>query len=130
MNFTYVVRPGEAPEGRGPQLEPFWSFCVNYNLRLGLLIQMAAYATLLATTSSGGRDPLSLLSFFRCNPETAGGLPLACPADEIRCPGAPHVKIPSLHMFAPRRTSYYAVDRLSDPFIVHVDNRGDIECGN
>lgn len=72
MFFTYVVRPGEAPEGRGPQLEPFWTFFVNYNLRLGLMIQLAGYATLLATTSSGGKDPLSLLSFLRCNPEIAG----------------------------------------------------------
>ena len=72
MYFTYVVRPGEAPEGRGPQFEPFWSFCVNYNLRLGLLIQLAAYVTLLATTASGGKDPLSLLRFLRCNPESVG----------------------------------------------------------
>ncbi|CDJ38361.1 hypothetical protein, conserved [Eimeria tenella] len=76
MFFTFVVRPGEAPEGRGPQLEPFWTFLVNYNLRLGLLIQLTAYATLLATTSSGGKDPLSLLSFFRSNPESVGKSPL------------------------------------------------------
>lgn len=72
MYFTYVVRPGEAPEGRGPQFEPFWAFCVNYNLRLGLLVQLVAYATLLATTTIGGKDPLSLLRFFRCNPESVG----------------------------------------------------------
>ncbi|CDI76195.1 Chromosome III, complete sequence, related, partial [Eimeria acervulina] len=76
MYFTYVVRPGEAPEGRGPQFEPFWAFCVNYNLRLGLLVQLVAYATLLATTTIGGKDPLSLLRFFRCNPESVGKSPL------------------------------------------------------
>lgn len=76
MYFTYVVRPGEAPEGRGPQFEPFWTFCVNYNLRLGLLIQLAAYGSLLATAGTGGKDPLSLLSFFRSNPESVGKAPL------------------------------------------------------
>lgn len=72
MYFTYVVRPGEAPEGRGPQLEPFWSFCVDYNLRIGLLIQLAAYGTLLAACASGDKDPLSLLNFFRSTPDSVG----------------------------------------------------------
>lgn len=72
MYFTYVVRPGEAPEGRGPQLEPFWSFCVDYNLRIGLLTQLAAYGTLLATCGSGDKDPLSLLNFFRSTPDSVG----------------------------------------------------------
>lgn len=72
MYFTYVVRPGEAPEGRGPQFEPFWTFCVNYNLRLGLLIQLGAYAGLLSAISAGGKDPLALLSFFRSDPESVG----------------------------------------------------------
>ncbi|CBZ52454.1 hypothetical protein NCLIV_022430 [Neospora caninum Liverpool] len=72
MYFTYVVRPGEAPEGRGPQLEPFWNFMVNYNLRLGLLLQLSAYLGLLFTISAGGNDALSLLSFFRASPEAVG----------------------------------------------------------
>ena len=74
MYFTYIVRPGEAPEGRGPQLEPFWTFIVNYNLRLGLLVQLAAYGSLLATIASGNKDPLALLSFFRSTPESVGTL--------------------------------------------------------
>lgn len=91
MFFTFVVRPGEAPEGRGPQLEPFWTFLVNYNLRLGLLIQLTAYATLLATTSSGGKDPLSLLSFFRSNPESVGTW-----AHAFALPSAFHLTVPRL----------------------------------
>ncbi|KAL8271371.1 hypothetical protein Esti_004705 [Eimeria stiedai] len=76
MYFTYVVRPGEAPEGRGPQFEPFWTFCVNYNLRLGLLIQLLAYGTLLGTIAAGGKDPLGVLHFSRSNPEAVGKSPL------------------------------------------------------
>lgn len=72
MYFTYVVRPGEAPDGRGPQFEPFWSFLVSYNLRLGVLIQLAAYTVLLVTMTAGDKDPLSLLSFFRASRESAG----------------------------------------------------------
>ncbi|PFH34633.1 GAPM1a [Besnoitia besnoiti] len=76
MYFTYVVRPGEAPEGRGPQLEPFWNFMVNYNLRFGLLLQLAAYVGLLLTISAGGNDSLTLLSFFRASPEAVGQSPV------------------------------------------------------
>lgn len=72
MYFTYVVRPGEAPEGRGPQFEPFWTFCVNYNLRIGLLIQLGAYVTLASTIISGGKDPLGLVKFFRSDVEAVG----------------------------------------------------------
>ncbi|KAL8444991.1 hypothetical protein Emed_005960 [Eimeria media] len=76
MYFTYVVRPGEAPEGRGPQFEPFWSFLVNYNLRLGIFFLLAAYSCLLMTVSAGNKDPLALLSLLRSTPESAGKCPL------------------------------------------------------
>ncbi|KAL8448395.1 hypothetical protein Emag_003946 [Eimeria magna] len=72
MYFTYVVRPGEAPEGRGPRFEPFWSFLVNYNLRLGVFFLLAAYSCLLMTVSSGKKDPLALLTLLRSTPESAG----------------------------------------------------------
>lgn len=76
MYFTYVVRPGEAPEGRGPQFEPFWSFLVNYNLRLGAFFLLAAYTCLLMTVSAGTSDPLNLLAVLRASPEFAGKCPL------------------------------------------------------
>ncbi|CBZ52453.1 hypothetical protein NCLIV_022420 [Neospora caninum Liverpool] len=76
MFLTYVVRPGEAPEGRGPQLEPFWYFMVNYNLRLGFLIQLAAYMGILFTISSSGSDCLSVIRFFRASPEAVGQTPV------------------------------------------------------
>ncbi|KAL8427847.1 hypothetical protein Efla_005813 [Eimeria flavescens] len=76
MYFTYVVRPGEAPEGRGPQFEPFWSFIVNYNLRLGLLFLASAYSCLIMTVSAGKEDPLALLSLLRSTSESAGRCPL------------------------------------------------------
>lgn len=72
MYFTYVVRPGEAPEGRGPQFEPFWSFIVNYSLRLGVFLLLGAYACLLMTVSAGKNDPLALLNVLRAAPESAG----------------------------------------------------------
>lgn len=68
MHFTYVVRPGEAPEGRGPQFEPFWNFLMNFNLRLGFLLQLAAYAGLLSCASLSGKSPLSLLAFLHAEP--------------------------------------------------------------
>ncbi|CDJ27597.1 uncharacterized protein EMH_0033190 [Eimeria mitis] len=76
MFFTYVVRPGEAPEGRGPQFEPFWSFIVNYSLRLGVFMLLGGYICLLMTVSAGNNDPLSLLNVLRAVPETAGKCPL------------------------------------------------------
>jgi len=76
MYFTYVVRPGEAPEGRGPQFEPFWNFLVHYNLRLGFLIQITAYAGLIAAIAAGKNDPLSVLSFLRASPESVHGSPI------------------------------------------------------
>ncbi|CDJ63748.1 hypothetical protein, conserved [Eimeria necatrix] len=76
MYFTYVVRPGEAPEGRGPQFEPFWSFIVNYSLRLGVFLLLGAYACLLMTVSAGNNDPLALLNVLRAAPESAGKCPL------------------------------------------------------
>ncbi|OEH76201.1 uncharacterized protein LOC34617325 [Cyclospora cayetanensis] len=76
MYFTYVVRPGEAPEGRGPQFEPFWSFLVNYNLRLGVFLLLAAYTCLLMTVSAGRDDPLALLNVLRATPDSAGKCPL------------------------------------------------------
>lgn len=86
MFFTYVVRPGEAPEGRGPQFEPFWSFVANYSLRLGLFTLLGAYICLLMTVSAGMNDPLALLNVLRAAPESAGefsstvAMPLSCGA--------------------------------------------------
>lgn len=47
MYYTYVVRPGEAPTGRSPQLKPFWDACMDWNLRCGLLLQIVALVGLL-----------------------------------------------------------------------------------
>ncbi|CDJ49480.1 hypothetical protein, conserved [Eimeria brunetti] len=76
MYFTYVVRPGEAPEGRGPQFEPFWSFVANYSLRLGLFTLLGGYVCLLMTVSAGTNDPLAILNILRASPESAGKCPL------------------------------------------------------
>lgn len=76
MHFTYVVRPGEAPEGRGPQFEPFWNFLMNFNLRLGLFLQLVAYVGLLFCASIGKKSPLSLLSFLKAAADTTGDAPV------------------------------------------------------
>ncbi|KAL8270176.1 hypothetical protein Esti_005903 [Eimeria stiedai] len=86
MYFTYVVRPGEAPEGRGPQFEPFWSFLMDYNLRLGVFLLLAAYSCLLMTVSAGNQDPLALLSLLRSTPETAGTPPKNLRSSSGKCP--------------------------------------------
>ncbi|UKJ88679.1 hypothetical protein MACJ_001923 [Theileria orientalis] len=75
MYFTYVVRPGEAPESRGPQFEPFWDFLMNYNLRLGFLAQLAGFFLLFLGILTGGKDPLALLSFLRASPKNFGSAP-------------------------------------------------------
>ncbi|KAK1933200.1 hypothetical protein X943_002649 [Babesia divergens] len=77
MYFTYVVRPGEAPESRGPQFEPIWEFLMNYNLRAGFLLQLLSFAILCLGIFNGGKDPLAMLSFFRALPENFGVTPFS-----------------------------------------------------
>lgn len=54
MYFTYVVRPGDAPEGRGPQFQPFWDSLMNYNLRGGFALQLVGYCFVLVSSFLGG----------------------------------------------------------------------------
>ncbi|EKX73243.1 conserved hypothetical protein [Theileria equi strain WA] len=77
MYFTYVVRPGEAPESRGPQFEPVWDFLMDYNLRFGFLAQLFALILLLFGIFSGGKDPLALLTFLRALPGNFGVTPFS-----------------------------------------------------
>ncbi|XP_053990908.1 uncharacterized protein LOC128883001 [Hylaeus volcanicus] len=54
MYFTYVVRPGEAPEGRGPQFQPFWDHVLRYNLRGGFALELFGYSLILISALLGG----------------------------------------------------------------------------
>lgn len=54
MYFTYVVRPGDAPEGRGPQFQPFWDGLMSYNLRGGFALQLLGYCLILVSSLLGG----------------------------------------------------------------------------
>ncbi|CDO66031.1 glideosome associated protein with multiple membrane spans 1 [Plasmodium reichenowi] len=76
MFFTYVVRPGEAPEGRGPQFEPFWDFFMNFNLRVGFLIQFISYILLVGAITIIGKNPLGILNFLRALPGSVGTAPM------------------------------------------------------
>lgn len=76
MFLTYVVRPGEAPEGRGPQFEPFWDFFMNFNLRIGFLIQLISYCILLSAVSLIGNNQLGILKFLRALPDNVGETPM------------------------------------------------------
>lgn len=60
MYFTYVVRPGDVPEGKGPQFKPFWDGLMNYNLRGGFALQLVGYLLVLVAASMGG----GVLSIF------------------------------------------------------------------
>ncbi|GFE52809.1 multi-pass transmembrane protein [Babesia ovis] len=77
MYFTYVVRPGEAPESRGPQFEPVWEFLMNYNLRAGFALQLVSFLVLAIGIYNGGKDPFALLTFFRALPENFGVTPFS-----------------------------------------------------
>lgn len=77
MYFTYVIRPGDAPESRKPQFEPIWEFLMNYNLRLGFLIQLASYTILISSIYAGGKSPFGLLSFLRATVESIGVTPFS-----------------------------------------------------
>lgn len=76
MYFTYVVRPGEAPEGRGPQFEPFWDFFMNFNLRIGFLFQLISYCVLVSATSLIGNNAFGILKFLRALPGNVGDTPM------------------------------------------------------
>lgn len=76
MYFTYVVRPGEAPEGRGPQFEPFWDFFMNFNLRVGFLVQLISYCLLVSATSLIGNNGYGILKFLRALPGSVGDTPM------------------------------------------------------
>jgi hypothetical protein len=54
MYYTYVVRPGEMGEGRGPQFQPFWDSIMNYNLRGGFLLQLLGYILIVSSSFLGG----------------------------------------------------------------------------
>lgn len=54
MYFTYVVRPGDAPEGRGPQFQPFWDGLMNYTLRGGFALHFVGYCLILISSFMGG----------------------------------------------------------------------------
>ena len=54
MYYTYVVRPGQAVEGRGPQFQPFWDTLMNYNLRGGFLLQFIGYQLVVIGALFGG----------------------------------------------------------------------------
>ncbi|EDO07721.1 hypothetical protein BBOV_III001540 [Babesia bovis T2Bo] len=77
MYFTYVVRPGEAPESRGPQFEPVWEFLMNYNLRAGFALQLLSFVILAIGIYNGGKDPFAILTFFRALPENFGVTPFS-----------------------------------------------------
>lgn len=53
MYYTYVVRPGDAPEGKGPGFKPFWDGMMQFNLRGGLLLQLIGYMALLVSSLIG-----------------------------------------------------------------------------
>lgn len=54
MYYTYVVRPGDAPEGKGPEFQPFWGGMMQHNLRGGLLLQLTGYAVIMISCIVGG----------------------------------------------------------------------------
>lgn len=54
MYFTYVVRPSDAPEGRGPQFKPFWDALISANLRSGFAIHLACICCLAVISAAGG----------------------------------------------------------------------------
>lgn len=62
MYFTYVVRPGDAPEGKGPQFKPFWDQCMEFNLRGGFALQLLGYVFILIGTILGG----NVVQVFGC----------------------------------------------------------------
>lgn len=75
MYFTYVVRPGDAPEGKGPQFKPFWDGCMEFNLRGGFAIQLIGYLLVLIGASLGG----NVFQAFGClngEPEDLKNVPL------------------------------------------------------
>ncbi|KAF8822764.1 multi-pass transmembrane protein [Cardiosporidium cionae] len=76
MYFTYVVRPGEAPEGRSPQYIPFFEFLYNFYLRISFLLQLVAYFGLLLCAFAGNTKSVSLLWLLRAHPETMGNAPI------------------------------------------------------
>lgn len=54
MFVTYVSRPSDAPEGKGPQFKPFWDSCMDFNLRGGFTLQLCGYALILVGSTLGG----------------------------------------------------------------------------
>ncbi|KAL7069093.1 hypothetical protein ACR3K2_03500 [Cryptosporidium serpentis] len=66
MYFTYVVRPGDAPEGRGPSYPLFFEKFLANNLKFGFgLILLGFIGTLLCSISAGyGLRVIKFLSPF------------------------------------------------------------------
>lgn len=62
MYFTYVVRPGDAPEGKGPHFKPFWDGCMEFNLRGGFTLQLVGSLLILTSSLLGG----NILQVFGC----------------------------------------------------------------
>eukprot|EP01071_Lankesteria_metandrocarpae_P002436 Lankesteria_metandrocarpae@DN2327_c0_g1_i1.p1 len=76
MFFTYVVRPGDAPEGRGPMHKPFWDACINYNLRIGFGLQLAAFIGLCICSLVGRNGAVYLSGVLAGNTELVKNVPL------------------------------------------------------
>lgn len=79
MFFTYVVRPGDAPEGRGPKYRPFWDACMAYNLRVGFIIQLIALIGLSICSLIGGNAGVTLVGLLSADSSRVKAVPLqAC----------------------------------------------------
>eukprot|EP00914_Ancora_sagittata_P015372 GHVO01030334.1.p1 GENE.GHVO01030334.1~~GHVO01030334.1.p1 ORF type:complete len:333 (+),score=37.73 GHVO01030334.1:110-1000(+) len=74
--FTYVLRPSEAPEGRGPRWRPFWDTLLTYNLRIGFGIQLAAWFATCICALAGGNVGLQLVHLYLGCPKVANKVPL------------------------------------------------------
>jgi len=78
MFFTYVVRPGDAPEGRAPKYRPFWDVCMAYNLRAGFAIQLISFIGLSLCSLIGGNPGVSLVGILSADSNRLKSVPLPC----------------------------------------------------